>query len=162
MTLPIRVCFVCLGNICRSPTAEGVMLKLLGDSDLAHAFTIDRAGTGGHHAGERPDPRTLRAAKARGIHLPSRARRFNHEDFARFDYVLAMDGHNRADLLRLARADGEREKVHAFLSFADEPGLPSDVPDPYYGGHDGFEEVLDLCESACRGFLAHVRREHGF
>ncbi len=160
--MPVRVCFVCLGNICRSPTAEGVMLKLLAETGLSHLFEIDSAGTAGHHVGERPDPRTLSAAKLRGIHLPSRARCFEREDFARFDYVLAMDRHNHDDLMRLA-PDGEaRDKVHMFLRFAHEPEGATDLPDPYYGGGAGFEHVLDLCDRACRGFLEHVKTAERF
>ena len=138
------------------------MLKLLAELDLTHELVIDSAGTAGHHTGERPDPRTLKAANSRGITLPSRARRFEHADFARFDYVLAMDEQNRDDLLRLARSDQERDKVHLLLSFSAEPSAPSEVPDPYYGGAAGFEHVLDLCDSACRGFVEHLRRTHGF
>lgn len=160
--MPVRVCFVCLGNICRSPTAEGVMLKLLSEAELSHHFEIDSAGTASHHVGESPDPRTVIAAKARGIHLPSRARRFVREDFARFDYVLAMDRHNHDDLMRLAEDMAERDKIHMFLSFAHEPDGATDVPDPYYGGGAGFEHVLDLCDRACRGFIEHVKKSHTF
>ena len=157
---PVRVCFVCLGNICRSPTAEGVMLALLEAENLSPHFVIDSAGTSAQHSGERPDKRSLAAAQARNIQLPSGARRFERNDFARFDYVLAMDRHNYADLVRLAPDQAARDKVHMFLTFAGDPNGPSDVPDPYYGGGEGFEHVLDLCDGACRGFIAHVRAAH--
>jgi protein-tyrosine phosphatase len=139
-----------------------VMLKLLAEAELSHHFEIDSAGTAGHHTGERPDSRALSAAKTRGIHLPSRARCFEREDFARFDYVLAMDRHNYDDLLRLAPSEAERSKVHMFLSFTNEFAGPTDVPDPYYGGGAGFEHVLDLCDRACRGFIEHVKKAHAF
>jgi len=159
MGMPIRVCFVCLGNICRSPTAEGVMLHTLAREGLADRFVIDSAGTGGHHAGERPDPRSLRAAKARAISLPSRARKFTQEDFARFDYVLAMDAQNQSDLLRLAPDPLSRSKVRLFLSFLGDTAAVDEVPDPYYGGEQGFEQVLDLCEQGCLAFIERLRAD---
>ena len=158
----IRVCFVCLGNICRSPTAEGVFLQLLEEQGLAHAFEVDSAGTAAYHVGNRADPRTLKTATARGVHLPSIARQFTREDFARFDYVLAMDAQNKRDLVALARSDAERSKVHLLRNFCPKSVACSelDVPDPYFGGAEGFEDVFDICRAACEGFLAHVRREH--
>jgi protein-tyrosine phosphatase len=155
----IRVCFVCLGNICRSPTAEGVMRKLVADAGLAAQIDVESAGTSAHHVGERPDPRSRAAARARGIDLTSRARQFEPQDLARFDYVLAADRRNLADLRALAAG---RATTHVTLLRSFDPASPSDaeVPDPYYG-EDGFDDVLDLCESACRGLLAHIVREHG-
>lgn len=135
------------------------MLHVLKQAGLTDHFVIDSAGTGGHHAGERPDSRSLAAAKARGIALPSRARKFVGEDFARFDYVLAMDTQNQADLMRLARDAQSKGKVRLFLSFLSEENAPSEVPDPYYGGKQGFEHVLDLCERGCSAFLDHLRAE---
>ncbi len=160
--MKVRICFVCLGNICRSPTAEGVMLNLVAQAGLAESFVIDSAGTGGHHVGERPDPRTLAAANARGLQLKSRARRFEQADFARFDHVIAMDQQNATDLRRLARDDAERDKVRLLLSFSGDPASPRDVPDPYCGGSDGFEHVLSLCEEACGGLLSHIRQSVGW
>lgn len=107
----VRLCFVCLGNICRSPTAEGIMLQLVEQAGLAAQFTIDSAGTGDYHVGERPDRRTLETARARGVDLPSRARQWQTGDFAHFDLVLAMDPANRDALLRLAPDDEARAKV---------------------------------------------------
>jgi protein-tyrosine phosphatase len=153
----MRVCFVCLGNICRSPTAEGVFRKLVTDAQLAHALTIDSAGTGAYHVGELPDPRSREAAARRGYDLSHRARTFTAADFDRFDLVIAMDRDNHANLVRLARARSSPPAIHMLRAF--EPGAARDaeVPDPWYGGDAGFEEVLDICERACRGLLEHVR-----
>lgn len=157
----IRVCFVCLGNICRSPTAEGIMAALVDEAGLAHAIAVDSAGTGAYHVGEPPDARARATARARGVMLGGKAAHFTARDFARFDYVVAMDESNRADLLALARDDGQRAKVHLLRSF--DPGsLPeAGVPDPYYGGPDGFDEVFDICLAGCRGLLARLRAGHG-
>jgi protein-tyrosine phosphatase len=156
----IRVCFVCLGNICRSPTAAGVMQKLVADAGLADRIDVDSAGTAAYHVGQRPDRRSLAAARARGIELPGSARQFEAEDLERFQYVLAADRRNHADLIALA---GDRDIRHVTLlrSFdpSAEPG--AEVPDPYHGGPQGFDDVLDLCEAACRGLLAHIVRAHG-
>lgn len=156
----LRLCFVCLGNICRSPTAEGVMHALVRDAGLASSIVIDSAGTGAWHVGELPDPRTRAAARARGLELTSTARLFVQADLDRFDYVLAMDGANLQALQRMARTAGERARIHLLRSF--DPAAPAgaEVPDPYYGGPRGFDEVLDMCERACRGLLAHLREKH--
>ena len=152
----MKVLFVCLGNICRSPTAEGVFRKLVADAGLADRVTIDSCGTGSWHVGELPDPRTCEAAARRGIVLDHRARQLVVADLERFDLLLAMDGSNLAAIERLAsgRATPRRALLRSFDADA-EPN--ADVPDPYAGGRDGFEEVLDQCERACRGLLAHVR-----
>jgi protein-tyrosine phosphatase len=163
MTAPpkIRVCFVCLGNICRSPTAEGVMLHLLRETELAAAVAIDSAGTAAYHTGERADPRSRQEALSRGVDLPSVARRFESHDFDRFDYVIAMDSQNRRDLIALARDEKDIAKVHLLRAFDPESIDDQDVPDPYYGGNRGFANVFEICEAGCRGLLAHVRAEHG-
>jgi protein-tyrosine phosphatase len=148
-----RVLFVCLGNICRSPTAEGVMRRLVRERGLEDEIEIDSAGTGGWHVGSPPDARATGAAARRGTELSGAARRFDpRRDFDRFDLILAMDAENRRDLLALAPDDESRSKVRMFR-----PG-GLDVPDPYYGGEDGFEEVLDLVEEAARGLLDELRR----
>jgi protein-tyrosine phosphatase len=148
-----RVLFVCLGNICRSPTAEGVMRRLVREQGLEDEIEIDSAGTGGWHVGSPPDARATQAARRRGTELSGSARRFDlRHDFDRFDLILAMDGENRRDLLALAPDDEARAKVRMFR-----PG-DLDVPDPYYGGEDGFEEVLDLTEEAARALLDELRR----
>jgi protein-tyrosine phosphatase len=147
-----RVLFVCLGNICRSPTAEGVMRRVVREEGLEDRIEIDSAGTGGWHVGAPPDARATEAAARRGTELSGAARRFDPgHDFDRFDLILAMDAENRRDLLALAPDDEARAKVR--LLRAD--GL--DVPDPYYGGDDGFEEVLDLVEEAARELVAELR-----
>lgn len=157
----VRLCFVCLGNICRSPTAEGIMLKLVQDQALSARVLVDSAGTSAHHIGERADPRTLQTAKRRGVHLPSVARQWQRSDFGRFDYVLAMDRQNQHHLLALATPDMQA-KVHLLRRFDPQHDpADADVPDPYYGGADGFERVFDICEAACRGLLTHLRKEHG-
>jgi protein-tyrosine phosphatase len=156
----VNVCFVCLGNICRSPTAEGVMRHWVQMEGLEAAIGVDSAGTAAYHVGEHPDRRAQLAARRRGIRVAGRARRFGRKDWARFDYVLPMDRSNLEDLLRAAPSEDARTKVRLFRSF--DPAAPPDatVPDPYYGGSQGFEEVLDMCESAARGLIAHLRREH--
>ena len=157
---PIRICFVCLGNICRSPTAEGVMLQLVRQAGLAERVAIDSAGTGAWHAGERADPRSRAEAERRGVELPSIARQFTTADFDAFDYVIAMDRRNVRDLERLAGAPGHARKVRLLRSFAEQAD-ELDVPDPYYGGDNGFSNVFEICEAGCRGLLAHLRKEHG-
>lgn len=152
----MRICFVCLGNICRSPTAEGVMRKLVADAGLVGAVVIDSAGTGAYHTGELPDPRTREAAERRGLDLDHLARQFTRADLERFDLVIAMD---RANLRHLRVLAGERAAPELHLLRAFDPTAPAhaEVPDPYAGGVQGFEEVLDQCERACAGLLAHVR-----
>jgi protein-tyrosine phosphatase len=158
MTPAVRaILFVCLGNICRSPTAEGVMRELLRREGLGESFTLDSAGTGAWHVGESPDPRASAAARARGIVLSGHARQIEREDFKRFDLIVAMDRANLRDLQRLAPDDGARAKVQLLRDFDPAVKGPMDVPDPYYGGEDGFERVLDLTEDACRGLLVELR-----
>jgi low molecular weight protein-tyrosine phosphatase len=155
----VRICFVCLGNICRSPTAEGVMRGLVREGGLADRVTLDSAGTGSWHVGEPPDPRTQEAAARRGYDLGDlRARQFLAADFDRFDLVLAMDRQNLADLHRLARVhDGDLPDIRLLRSFDPTARGDAEVLDPYAGGRQGFENVLDICERACRGLLDHVR-----
>jgi protein-tyrosine phosphatase len=157
----VRVCFVCLGNICRSPTAEGIMRHLVREAGLADRIAIDSAGTGAWHVGEPPDRRAGATARARGVVLESRARQFVIDDFDRFDYVLAMDRSNLNDLVSLAPTEAARAKVHLFRSFDPDSPAGAGVPDPYFGGTDGFDHVFDLCEAACRGLIARIESEHG-
>lgn len=154
------VLLVCLGNICRSPTAEGVLRKLLADAGLGGRVRVDSAGTAGYHVGAAPDPRATAAAQARGFDLsPLRARRVATEDFERFDLILAMDEDNLADLQRSA-PEGARARLGLLLDYA--PGQERrTVPDPYYGGRNGFEEVLDLVTEACAGLVEEFRRRLG-
>jgi protein-tyrosine phosphatase len=155
----IRISFVCLGNICRSPTAEAVMRHLVAEAGLTDRILIDSAGLGDWHVGGPRDSRSQKVGRKRGMALEGVARQFVAEDFDRFDHVLAMDRQNRAGLLALAPDDAARAKVRMLRSF--DPSAPADaeVPDPYYGGPQGFDQVFDICETACRGLLAHLRRE---
>jgi len=157
--MSVSVLFVCLGNICRSPTAHGVMLRRVAESGLSDRISVDSAGTGDWHVGHAPDARTRAAAHRRGYDLESlRARQVSGADFRRFDYVLAMDRSNLAELRRIGPADATA-RLDLFLSFAQDPPV-LEVPDPYYGGVQGFEQVLDLVEDASAGLLAHIRRTH--
>ena len=145
------VLFVCMGNICRSPTAEGVFRHFVNEAGLADQIETDSAGTHAYHVGEPPDRRASAAAERRGVSLAEiRARRVSDDDFERFDYILAMDEDNQARLLEQAPPE-HRAKVALFLSYASVS--ETEVPDPYYGGGAGFEHVLDLVEEASRGLL---------
>jgi protein-tyrosine phosphatase len=152
----VRICFVCLGNICRSPTAEAVMQHLIDDAGLSPRVTLDSAGTGHWHAGDPADPRTRAAATERGIAITHLARQLVPADLDRFDLLVAMD-HDNLSAIRRMRGERSRPDVRLLRSFdaAAPPGAV--VPDPYAGGGDGFDRVLDLCEAACRGLLDHVR-----
>lgn len=154
----MRLLFVCLGNICRSPTAEGVMRKLVGEAGLDEAITLDSAGTGGWHVGSAPDERASAAARARGIELEGAARQVTRADFERFELILAMDRSNLCDLQELAPDEQARERVRLLREFDPQSAGAGDldVPDPYYGGPGGFDEVLDLVEAACGGLLAEI------
>lgn len=152
-----RVLFVCLGNICRSPTAEGVFQQAVVRAGLDGRVTIDSCGVGDWHVGKAPDPRSQAAARQRGIEIGHlRARQLKASDFHEFDYVLGMDRENLAAMRALQPANSQAQ-VGLLLDYA---GLPqSDVPDPYYGGDDGFEQVLDLIERASQGLLDELQRE---
>ena len=152
------ILFVCMGNICRSPTAEGVFRKFVSDAGLVDDIHTDSAGTHAYHVDEPPDRRAQAAASRRGVSLESiRARRVTDDDYERFDYILAMDEDNLMALMDRA-PDTHRNKVRLFLEFA-ESRREREVPDPYYGGSAGFERVLDLVEEASRGLLETLRRE---
>jgi protein-tyrosine phosphatase len=160
LPVPCRVLFVCLGNICRSPTAEGVMRELVREAGLEDQVEIDSAGTGGWHVGSSPDRRATATARTRGIALRGAARTVTLEDFYDFDLLLAMDRANRDELRRLAADQPARAKVRLLREF--DPASTGgdqelDVPDPYYGGDDGFDEVLDLVQAACAGLLEQLR-----
>jgi protein-tyrosine phosphatase len=158
----VRVSFVCLGNICRSPTAEAVMRHLVKEAGLEDRIQVDSAGTGDWHIGEARDPRSTEVGQRRGIPLSGQARQWKPADFARFDYVLAMDRKNRAALLALAPDREARDKVRLLREF--DPQTRSDddeVPDPYFGGPDGFDRVFDICGAACRALLQEIRQTHG-
>jgi protein-tyrosine phosphatase len=156
----VRFCFVCLGNICRSPTAEAVMRDLVARAGLEGHVEIDSAGTGDWHVGQSPDPRSVAAAERRGIRLTGHARQWQPEDWSRFDYVLAMDRSNFNDLRKTAPPGVPEQKLHMFRSFDPEAPAGAGVPDPY-NTTDGFDEVIDQCISACAPLLEHARRFHG-
>jgi protein-tyrosine phosphatase len=156
-----RRLFVCLGNICRSPAAEGVFLHLIAREGLEDRFVVDSAGTGGWHAGNPADRRMRAAAERRGIHLPSRARQIALADFTAFDRILTMDDDNLRNVRSLARELGERPGLARIEPMTSHCRLHQarEVPDPYYGGEQGFEQVLDLLEDACAGLLETLLRE---
>jgi len=142
-----RILFVCLGNICRSPLAEGVLLHLNAQKQLG--LLIDSAGTAGYHVGEAPDRRTITNARRHGIDLSTlRARQFEADDFDKFDLVLVMDQNNLNNVLRMATRPSHREKVHLFLNYAGIEKM-TEVPDPYYGSEKNFEQVFQLVHKAC-------------
>jgi low molecular weight protein-tyrosine phosphatase len=149
--------FVCLGNICRSPTAEGVMRDLVRREGLEDWITLDSAGTGGWHVGDPPDARASATARARGIVLEGSARQVRASDFEDFDLLLAMDRSNLRDLHRLAPDEEAATRLKLLREFDPAASGDLDVPDPYYGGSGGFEEVLDLVQAACLGLLAEIR-----
>jgi protein-tyrosine phosphatase len=179
LPVPLRVLFVCLGNICRSPTAEGVMRALVERDGLEDSIQLDSAGTGAWHVGSAPDARATAAARAREVTLEGRARQVRPEDFEDFDLLLAMDRENLSELRRLAPGEEQRAKVRLLREFdpvsaaqgsgggssagdrsagegpAGAGGL--DVPDPYYGAAGGFDEVFELVQAACEGLLEQVR-----
>lgn len=149
------ILFVCLGNICRSPTAEGLMLNHLAAAGLANRIRVDSAGTGGWHAGEPPDRRTIAAARKHGVDLtPLRARQVRTADFSAFDLIVGMDRQNVADLRRLAPKDSAA-RIGLWLEEA--LGLPSEVPDPYYEDERAFDAVFNLCDRAARAFVDRLR-----
>jgi protein-tyrosine phosphatase len=155
----VRILFVCAGNICRSPTAEGVMRRLVADAGLDGAVEVESAGTGGWHAGEPPDARATAAAARRGIALAGAARRVTEADFEHFDLILAMDRENLGELRAIVPGQRAPAKVGLLREFdpASAGGEDLDVPDPYYGGARGFETVLDLVAAACTGLLDDLR-----
>ncbi len=156
----MRILFVCMGNICRSPTAEGVFRRLLVERELDMLIQVDSAGTHDYHVGEPPDPRSVEAARRRGIDLSAlRARMVDEADAERFDLIVAMDEQNLSELQR--RFDRAlHHRISLMMSYAPDAGRRA-VPDPYYGGPRGFEEVLDLLEQAAEGLLSEVLRRTG-
>jgi protein-tyrosine phosphatase len=155
----VKILFVCLGNICRSPTAEGVFRNVVERAELQHRIEIDSAGTHAYHIGAPPDIRAQEAARRRGIELSGlRGRKATRLDIERFDYILAMDEENLQNLMAICPS-GLEDKVRLFLEFA--PARPErEVPDPYFGGEQGFERVLDMIEEAANGLLVHLRQHH--
>ena len=153
--MPYKLLFVCLGNICRSPSAENIMNHLIEQAGLTESIICDSAGTGGYHIGSPPDRRMAAAAARRGIRLKGQARQFQKSDFEEFDLILAMDKENYRDILSLDRGGKYRDKVRLMCDFASHHS-EREVPDPYYGGSEGFNIVIDLLLDACEGLLQHV------
>lgn len=153
---PKRVLFVCLGNICRSPTGEGLLRHVLAERGLDGEIEVDSAGTGAWHVGDGPDARMTRAAAGRGYRLAGAARQVTAEDFRRFDLIVAMDRRNLADLEAIAPPPADRRAELRLFSCFLPSGSPADVPDPYYGGDAGFERVIDLVEQGCEAIADHL------
>ncbi len=157
----ISVLFVCLGNICRSPLAGGVLAHRLREAGLSHRVCVDSAGTGAWHVGQRPDARAATVARQNGIELFGHARRVRAEDLLGFELILAMDRSNLKDLTDLASGSGSRAVIKLFREFDPEPNRDPDVPDPYYGGPAGFEHVFEIVDRTCRALVDHLRRDLG-
>jgi protein-tyrosine phosphatase len=153
----MKICFVCLGNIVRSPLAEGLFVQQAIQAGLAEQFVVDSAGTSDWHVGDAPDARMRRVAARRGLIYDHRSRQFRRQDLDTFDLILAMDRDNRDDLLDLARTSDQRAKIHLLREFDPDGGANASVPDPYYGGLDDFDEVYLTIERSVRGLLAALK-----
>ena len=149
----IRICFVCLGNIVRSPLGENMFKYLAQQAGVADRYEVDSAGTGSWHVGDSPDPRMRRVAAQHGLKYDGRARKFTQNDFDKFDLIIAMDTENRTNLRRLGRSTQDTAKIHLMREFDPQPDPNPSVPDPYYGGIDGFEKVYKIIERSCQGLL---------
>ncbi len=161
MSKEISVLFVCLGNICRSPLAEGVFRHILDERGLSDRFRVDSAGTGSWHVGESPDHRATRSAATHGVTLTGHARQIQPEDFHRFDHIVAMDQSNLSHLQRYLEGVGGEVALSLLREVDPQGGPEAEVPDPYYGGPNGFEEVYDMVDRSCREFLDHILEENG-
>jgi len=157
---PVRLLFVCLGNICRSPLAEGVFLHLAREAGVEGLFEVDSAGTGAWHVGEAPDPRSAEVAIQHGVKLRGRARSVQAADFATFDLILGMDSDNIRNLERLPKTDTTRARVVLFREFDPESDGDLSVPDPYYGGADGFDRMFDIIHRSCTALLRKLLEAH--
>jgi protein-tyrosine phosphatase len=156
--MTVNLLFVCLGNICRSPSAEGIMNHLVQEAGLESQIICDSAGTSGYHICEPPDPRMTAAARKKGIPLGGHSRKVEPPDFERFDLILAMDRDNYRTLLERDRTGQYHPKVRLICDFC-QRSPETEVPDPYYGGADGFDHVIDLLLDACSGLLVHVTQD---
>ena len=154
---PFRLIFVCMGNICRSPAGENVMNAVIAKAGLEHAISCDSAGTIDYHTGKEPDVRMCVAGKKRGHDFVGSARQVEYADLKDHDLIVAMDRANYDDLSALDQNERHRAKIVMFTKFCSEKSVPEDVPDPYYGGPEGFERVLDLLEDGCQGLLKEIK-----
>lgn len=153
----MKILMVCLGNICRSPLAEGILRQRLTDAGITHV-EVDSAGTSGYHNGENPDPRSVQNAKKNGVDISSLiSRKFIAADFERFDRIFVMDKSNHADVMAMAKNEEHRGKVDLLLNVA-APGKNKAVPDPWYGGDEGFQQVFDLLDEACAALVDEIKR----
>ena len=152
---PYKICFVCLGNICRSPTAEGIFQHLVNQRGLQSYFYIDSAGTSAYHIGEPANSKSQWVANQQGVKLHSKARRFEPADLEEFDLILAMDSENYSNIIRLDKNGSDAEKIKMMRDFEPKPDS-RDVPDPYYGGMDGFQNVFDVIMRSCEGLLDEI------
>lgn len=150
------ILFVCLGNICRSPAAEGIMQHIIDEHHLGDKISVDSAGIGPWHVGQLPDPRMRSHGADHGYDFSTRARQISPKDFSRFDYIIVMDRENYHDVMALAQSDVDRAKVHMMTDYATHHPGHTVVPDPYYGGDKGFELVIELLEDACHGLLNEI------
>ena len=154
----LNVLFVCLGNICRSPLAEAVFDHIAKEEGLSSSFKSDSCGTGGYHVGADPDPRSQEIAKRKGVPMDHKARKFSTADYDNFDYILAMDDQNYQDIV--AATGHEHPGLYLMRDFDELAGEDKDVPDPYYGGREGFTRVYDMLERSNRAFIAHLKVKH--
>ncbi|MFN2232936.1 MAG: low molecular weight protein-tyrosine-phosphatase [Anaerolineales bacterium] len=154
-----NICFVCLGNIVRSPLGENMFKHLARQSGVSDHYQVDSAGTGSWHVGEAPDQRMRRVAAKHGLKYDGRARQFRQSDFDKFDLIIAMDIENRANLLRLTNSQQDAAKIKLMRDFDPQSGPNQSVPDPYYGGIDGFEEVFTIVERSCQGLLNSLEND---
>lgn len=152
----VKVLFVCLGNICRSPAAEGIMKKRVADNNLENDIYVDSAGTSGWHEGELPDERMRMHGRRRGYDFCSHSRKFGYSDFETFDYIIVMDDDNYRNVNKLAKNGNDSAKIRRMTDFSDKFSHPH-IPDPYYGGSSGFELVMDLLEDACENLLKKIK-----
>jgi Protein-tyrosine-phosphatase len=156
----IRVLFVCLGNICRSPAAEGIMTRVVEKNDLQDVIEVDSAGTSGWHEGELPDERMRAHGEKRDYDFSTRSRKFRKSDFDNFDYIIVMDENNYATVKSTASNQEQMDKIHLMTEYSIQYDYHDHIPDPYYGGSSGFELVLDLLEDACEGLLQAIKRDY--